>query len=134
MVLRLTDQLSARLQEELPREPAGPGRMGRALLRAWLDRRLAHGDKARRMGTALLAAVTNNPDLLKPVRTLHAHWQQALRAGGLAPGQALIVMAILDGLFFWRLFELLDPTPANLCHIRAVLEQLVNARPDHPAT
>lgn len=112
------------LDAALRAEAAGPGRFSRAVLRAAFAQSARPPERERRMAAGLLAAVATRPALLAPVRQAYRGWLKDARADGLPPGQALTVLAALDGLWFWGLFGLVDLSPARIKELRRALKVL----------
>ena len=77
--------------------------------------------------SGLLAALTNNLDLLKPAADRHQHYQQQLEADGIAPAAATLVRLAADGLFFARALKLAQPSDAVTADVLAMLLDLVGS-------
>ena len=117
------DGLGTARQAESP----GPGRFSRAVLRAAFAQSARPPERERRMAAGLLAAVATRPALLAPVRQAYREWLKEAYADGLPAGQAITVLAALDGLWFWGLFGLVDLSPARIKELRRALTALAGA-------
>ena len=73
----------------------------------------------------LLAAVTNNIDLLAPAADRHEEYQRRLEADGISPAIATLVRLAADGLFFARAFRLAPPSDALTADVLKMLLSLV---------
>jgi AcrR family transcriptional regulator len=73
----------------------------------------------------LLAAATNNIDLLNPAADRHDAYQQKLEADGISPAIATLVRLAADGLFFARAFKLAPPSDAVTDEVLAMLLALI---------
>lgn len=126
MIERLICTFTVSLELTLQSEPQARGRFTRALVRTMLGRPSKWVEKEARMSAALLAAVANQPKLLDPVRSAYGLWMKAVAADGLPPGRAMTVFAALDGIWFWTLFGICQPSPKQLRAVREVLEELAS--------
>lgn len=117
------DGLGAALRTEVP----GAGRFSRAVLRAAFAQSARPPERERRMAAGLLAAVATRPALLAPVREAYRQWLKEACADGLPSGQAIAVLAALDGLWFWGLFGLVDLPAARIKDVRRALKTLAGA-------
>ena len=75
----------------------------------------------------LLAALTNNLDLLNPAADRHRQYQQMLEADGIAPAAATLVRLAADGLFFARALKLAPPSDPVTAEVLAMLLALVKS-------
>ena len=82
---------------------------------------------ANALAAGLLAALTNNLDLLKPAADRHQHYQLQLEADGIAPAAATLVRLAADGLFFARALKLAPPSDAVTADVLAMLLDLVRS-------
>lgn len=73
----------------------------------------------------LLAAVTNNIDLLRPAAERHEGYQQRLEADGIPAAVATLVRLAADGLYFARAFKLAPPSDALTDDVLQMLLALV---------
>ena len=128
MIERMVARFAAEHAEALAREPVGePGRWTRALLTSFFlvpEREMA--ERHRQCG-ALLAAVAENPRLLDPVRAFYRAWRQEVERDGLPPEKALLALAAMDGVMFWRLFETCAPPPEELAGMHRLLLEVCSA-------
>jgi AcrR family transcriptional regulator len=75
----------------------------------------------------LLAAVTNNIELLKPAAERHEDYQRKLEADGIEPAVATLVRLAADGLYFARAFKLAPPSDALTDEVLQMLQLLIEA-------
>jgi AcrR family transcriptional regulator len=118
-----TDAIEAAEHVERP----GPGRRARAMLRATFGPVTRAGERERRTTTALLAAAVNRPALLDPVRRAYRGWIKELEADEIPAGRAIVVLAALDGMYFWSLLNLVDLGAAQARAVRGALEALTRS-------
>lgn len=100
MVLRMTEQCDQINQGYYAREPEGPYRWARTLVRSCFD---PNGPANDPIGGALLAAVTLSPDLMAPIHDMYAKWTERLASDSPDLARAGLVCAAMDGLYFERL-------------------------------
>lgn len=106
-------------QEAIDREPEGPGRALRALLRC----SVAPDEMDRRGGAGMLAAVANDAELLGIIRRRVGEWNAILADDGIDPTTTMLIRLVIDGLKFC---DLLDITPPTDERRRAVIEALID--------
>ncbi len=103
-----------------------PGAFTRAYLEATFDPREAPADcREIRLGGALLAGVTSDPELLKPMRERFETWQAALEQDGIPAEVATVVRLAADGLWLSDLFELAPVSAEARAEVRAQLLALL---------
>jgi len=107
------EQASAAAQEQMSRDSA-------AALKAYFSATLDRKPGQDRVANALLAAVANNLDLLKPMRVHHARWVRSLAE---RPTFARDTVAWLAAEGLW-LLELLRVSPLNAEQRREVVRYL----------
>jgi AcrR family transcriptional regulator len=100
MVQRLIDQCDQLNQDYYQREPEGPYRWARTLVRACFD---PNGPANDPVGGALLAAITVNPVLMEPIHAMYARWMERLTSDSPDMVRAGLVCTAMDGLYFQRL-------------------------------
>lgn len=127
MIERLIRTFAGSLELALQSEPQTNGRFTRALVRSMLDRPRKQAEKESRMSAALLAAVANQPKLLVPVQAAYAQWMKAIASDGLPPDRTLAVFAALDGIWFWNLFGIYQPSTKQLRAVRQVLMEFATS-------
>ncbi len=129
LVENLVASIEADLEKAFAAEPEGPGRATRAMI-AESAGRTTPGilERRERVGAALLAAAGNNPELLAPLQRAFTKWMKELGDDGLPPGVPMVVAAALDGLTFWHLFGLYQPSKPALREMISVLEKLANTK------
>ena len=105
------------------RDPPRPGRLLRAFVNASLDLEPIGVDE----GSALAAAIANNPGLLAPVQASTALWQTRLEADGIDPTLATVIRLAVDGVVFADVFGLAPLRPEARAHLRTALLGLIDA-------
>ncbi len=100
MVQRLIDQCDQLNRSYYEREPEGPYRWARTLVKACFD---PTGPANDPVGGALLAAITVNPVLMEPIHAMYARWQDRLAGDSPDLTRAGLICCAMDGLFFQRL-------------------------------
>jgi AcrR family transcriptional regulator len=126
MVRRLVDQLESGLPER--RRGVGPGSLTRAYIADCFE---SGPDELRqrtdRLGAALLAEASAEPDLLEPLREVFASWQEQIVDDGLDPALATVIRLAADGLWLTEMFGLSGLDPQLREQVRATLERLSQA-------
>lgn len=118
MIARLIERSEVRRAEALDEIPASPARA----LRAEIIARLVRPASDRRVSAALLAAVANEPKLIKTIRDFHrAHFAAHEKDGGPFERKALVLLAA-DGLY---LMELLQASPFDADQRKALVDELL---------
>lgn len=107
LVAAMVERFVLGFEEDLARYGANGGEPG-DFTRAWVRATLAPdaGERERRLGAALLAGVTADPELLAPLRHRYDAWQQAIEGDGLPLQVATVIRLAADGLWFSDLFSL----------------------------
>ncbi|CAA7627013.1 Transcriptional regulator [Candidatus Terasakiella magnetica] len=103
MVQRLIDQCDQLQQDYYQREPAGPYRWARTLVRTSFD---PNGPASDPVGGALLAAVTINPDLMAPIHAMYERGMERLKSDSPDFERAVLICTAMDGVYFQRLMGL----------------------------
>jgi len=109
LVTAMVEQFVVSFDADLDRFGAYSGEPG-AFIRAYVEATVqpaAPGDlRDRRLGSALLAGVASDPELLAPLRERFACWQNAVENDGVDATLATVVRFATDGLWLTDLFEL----------------------------
>lgn len=100
MVQRLIDQCDQLNRDYYQREPDGPYRWARTLVRACFD---PTGPANDPVGGALLAAITVNPDLMAPIHAMYDRWRERIASDSPDIERAGLICTAMDGLYFQRL-------------------------------
>ncbi len=74
-----------------------------------------------------LAATAGNSNLLNPMRTFLQKVHRGMCDDGLPVEHAWLILAVLDGMKFWRALDLLEPSEPEWAGIRSILEQLIDS-------
>ncbi len=90
-------------------------------LRGYARAAVAGGDETISVSAGLLAAVANDPDLLRPLRENFARWQELAESDGLEPALATVIRLAVEGLWFADLFGFAPPAGAMRDQILDVL-------------
>lgn len=106
MVERFTESFDADLVRFGANDPA-PGSFTRAYIEAEVQPTTEPGAcHDRRLGSALLAGMASDPELLAPLRARFDAWHASMLRDGLPAGVAMIARLTVDGLWLTDLFEL----------------------------
>lgn len=103
MVQRLIESCDALHMEHYEQEPPGPYRWARTVVRTTFDPRGPSDDP---INSALLAAVSVNPDLLAPIHAKFAEWIERVRSDSPDPARAELICMAMDGYIFERMLKL----------------------------
>jgi AcrR family transcriptional regulator len=87
-------------------EEPGPGQWVRSYIRAST---IPAPDEETDTAIGLIVAITNNPQLLAPIRAYFAAWQEEAIHDGLPPALATILRLAADGLWFSEWLGLAPP-------------------------
>jgi Tetracyclin repressor-like, C-terminal domain len=126
MVSRIASIVQQRFASELAGEPPGRGRHARALLRLMMDTEGSLFPRLQRVAAPLLAAMASNPKMLEPMRHFFQGIHQGMLDDGLPPDRSWLILAALDGLKFWKIFQLLEPSKPDLARLRLLLTQIID--------
>ncbi len=104
MVADVLARFEADVETAVESEPPGMGRW----LRAFVKMTFA-ADPEHDVSAGLMAAAAVNPELLAPVGSYFAHWQERATSDGIDPTVATMVRLAADGLWFADLFAAAPP-------------------------
>ena len=102
MMSRLFNQFDHQLTQEYE-DDQNPGGRTRSYIKTTF---LMHDQEENEFVVALLAALVNNPELLKPARDYYKLWQTQLENDQIDPVISTIIRLTTDGLWFSELFGL----------------------------
>lgn len=125
MVSRVEKILHQRFALLLAAAPPGRGRHARTLLRLMTEKEGSLFSRLQKVAGPLLAAAVNNPELLKPMQGFFKGVLDGMIADGLPPDRSWLVLAALDGVKFWRIFNNVRPSRADLEGLRILLVQVI---------
>ncbi len=125
MVSRIASIVQERFASGLASEPPGPGRHARTMLGLMMDTEGSLFPRLQRVAGPLLGAVSSNPKMLKPMQRFFKGVHQGMVDDGLSPDRSWLVLAALDGLKFWRVFRILQPSPRDLAGLRRLLTRII---------
>ncbi|OAI43404.1 hypothetical protein AYO41_01950 [Verrucomicrobia bacterium SCGC AG-212-E04] len=126
MIARMVDAFNFELQAQIAKEPAGPGRITRAIIKVGFDHPKEMLQKEEKLRRALLAAVSSKPSLLEPVRVNFRRWRNELEKDGLSKGVSLLALAVMDGVCFWKMFQMHSPSVADIASLKRILNALAS--------
>ncbi|MDO9541602.1 MAG: TetR/AcrR family transcriptional regulator [Kiritimatiellia bacterium] len=108
MMKRFVDHVEARITKSRATLPASPVREIKAYILAWFTL----GDEYRRTATALLAAVTREPEMLNTARKEHLKTMTRILEASSNPEHAMILSLATEGVW---MSELLGISPFTNC-------------------
>jgi Tetracyclin repressor-like, C-terminal domain len=82
--------------------------------------------RLQRVAAPLLAAMTSNPKMLEPMRRFFQGIHRGMLQDGLPPDRSWLILAALDGLKYWKIFQLLEPSKPDLARLRLLLTQIID--------
>ncbi len=103
-----------------------------AWTRAFVTASLTESPDAPEINAAMLAAVSENPDLLEPFRQKAHEWQACAETDGIDPVTATLIRLATDGLYYAELFDLGQPSPELRAQV--IARMLEMASPPKAAT
>ncbi len=125
MIAKMVARFESEIDAALAKEPLGtPGRRTRAFLASFFGVPAAELEARNRTCGAMLAAIASNPRLLDPVRSWYERWRRETESDGLAPERALLALASVDALMFWRLFDTWTPPEAEVAAMHRLVREL----------
>jgi AcrR family transcriptional regulator len=104
MIERLIAEFDADLEQELSESNGN-------WLIAYVRASLRANPYRDQISCALIAALANNPDLLKPLQARFASWQQQAESAMPSPEVGSLVRLAIDGLWFSELFGFAPLSP-----------------------
>lgn len=111
--------------------PPGPGRTIKALLACCMGSPEAWSEAERRSSVVLMAALSQNPALIQPLRHSLESLFEKLKSDGVATPVAEMVILAMHGLRFEWMFGLQDVTPERIERVRSMLAWCVEAATVH---
>ncbi|MBX7222099.1 MAG: TetR/AcrR family transcriptional regulator [Blastocatellia bacterium] len=129
MIERLISLFEGDLEHHRNEDKRRPGSWTRAYVQATFAPGASLEDPARaanctEVSAAMVAAITNNPKLLDPLKERFEAWQQAVEQDGIDPTLATIVRLAADGLWFSELFGFFPPNQELRDRIQATLVKM----------
>lgn len=106
MVQAQIGQCDRMVQQHYDAEAPGPYRWARALVRTAFDPKSPGNDP---IGSALLAAVSINPELVTPIRQMYDRWTERLKSDSPDFHRAVLVAMAMDGMYFEKILGLAPP-------------------------
>ncbi|MGD0960484.1 MAG: TetR/AcrR family transcriptional regulator, partial [Methylomonas sp.] len=126
MVSRIARMIDQRFAEVLSAEPIGRGRHAQTLMHLMLDTEGSLFPRLQRVAAPLLAAMAGNSEMLNPIRQFFLSVRLGMLADGLPADRTWLVLAALDGLKFWKIFQLQEPSQTDLAMLRRLLTQIID--------
>ncbi len=126
MVTRIAAIVQERFATGLVKEPPGRGRHAKTMLHMMLDTEGSLFPRLQRVAGPLLGAVSSNTKMLEPMQHFFQGVLQGMLADGLPAERSWLVLATLDGLKFWRIFGMLQPSEQDLAGLRRLLTQIID--------
>lgn len=126
MVSRIAMIIEQRFNNVLATEPVGQGRHAKTLLKLMLDPEDSLFPRLQSIAGPLLSAMAVNAIMLDPIRLFFLKIQKEMVADGLAVDKSWLILSALDGLKFWQIFQLLQPTPTELAQLRLLLLKIID--------
>lgn len=119
MVARVTDLCRSQLGSHYERLPEGPNRWARAAVMSAFD---PEGMIADPVGGALLAAVTVNPELIRPFEETYKEMLQLIKGDAADPVLAVMLSLAMDGIWLQDMvgLKLLDAGDRDAIKRRAL--------------
>lgn len=134
LVARSIEQWACDCSRAIEAEVEGPGRVTRGLVNMCLGSPGHWSEQSRRSCAVLIAAISNNPALVLPMRANHRRMLEQLRQDGLPPGVSEAAVLALHGLWFEWLLGLEDLDPHRMSTLRSALERLLAQSGPNAAT
>lgn len=126
IVHRVVGEWRCQSATSIESQPAGPGRVPRAVLDNCLSGCGGWNETLRRRGLALVAALVHAQKHVEPIREVHADLARLVAQDGLPAGVGEVVLLVSDGLWFNWIFGINEPSPEAIGAIRTVLRRLVD--------
>jgi AcrR family transcriptional regulator len=122
MLQRFIDYLDRQMEAERARLPESPARELRAHIEVWF----AFGPDTRRMQSALLAAISRDPELLAIVRETRVAKRRAILANAPDPERGRLLLLAVEGLWMTELLQLSCYSDAERAAVKKTLLRLVS--------
>jgi AcrR family transcriptional regulator len=103
VVEHLINQCDTLQQSYYDREPEGPYRWVRAVVRTGFD---PHGPASDKLASALLASIAVNPELVTPLQAHYDKWIARINADSPNPLLAGLICMAMDGHYFEKILGL----------------------------
>ncbi len=113
--------------------PEGPGRMLRAILGHCFTDACTWTEGLRRSYSAIFAALAQNSELVQPMRDVYDELYGYIAKDGLPDHVAEVMMAAIDGLWFYWVMRLRPVEQAELDRLRGALERILALSLENPA-
>jgi AcrR family transcriptional regulator len=125
MVSRVASIVQERFASGLASEAPGPGRHARTMLGLMMDTEGSLFPRLQRVAGPLLGAISSNPEMLEPMQRFFKRVFQGMLDDGLPSDRSWLVLAALDGIKFWRVFGILQPSQRDLAGLRLLLTRII---------
>jgi hypothetical protein len=81
--------------------------------------------RLQRVAGPLLGAISSNPQMLEPMQRFFKRVHQGMLDDGLPSDRSWLLLAALDGIKFWRVFGILQPSQRDLAGLRLLLTRII---------
>jgi len=117
MIERLVAEFDSALEVELAKSNGD-------WLSAYIRASFQSNPKLDNVGSALFAAISNDPELLKPLRAHYVKWQDKVTETAASPEIGTIIRMAIDGLWVSDLLDFAPPASATRKKMLAALLKL----------
>lgn len=132
MVERSAEGWRACFMEAYHAVPEGPGRMVRGLLNHCFVDAESWTESLRRSHSAVLAALAQNPELVRPMQRVYDELYGHIMNDGLPEGVADTLVAAIDGVWFYWLLRLRPVDQGVLTRVRRTISIILSEALVHP--
>lgn len=129
MLQRFIDRVETRMAEARAKLPESPARNIKTYVQMWFD----IGDEYRRTASALLAAITREPELLKTVRQKHRAVLSEIIEAAPKPELAMVLSLAAEGMWTSELLNISPLTGSERGRIKRALLKLADEWLGSPA-
>ena len=129
MLQRFSDRVDTRMAEARAKLPESPARNIKTYVQMWFD----IGDEYRRTASALLAAITREPELLKTVRQKHRAVLSEIIEAAPKPELAMVLSLAAEGMWMSELLDISPLTGSERGRIKRTLLKLADEWLGSPA-
>jgi len=126
LLAALIERMMGYIRERNQARAVSQGNTSRALVLALSEDTFAMPRHEKQLYSNLLAAISNHPHLLGPVRELFRHTYGQLAKDNSHPGLAQLLAAALDGITLLELLDLHRFTKAQHAAMRTAVERLAS--------
>ncbi len=106
LIKGMIDYFFSQYQDDLHRDVSDDNEPHGKWARAYVRTTFTSEEQELQVSAGLIAALVNNPELLKPVQDYYSDWQQRMENDGIDPAIATICRLAADGMWYADLFGL----------------------------